>query len=139
MAELQVIDLLSEILQEILPPFIYNLIVDPIASRAAFFLFLGIAFAEGFGKKLDYDIQQGGWFEKRKKWEKNIIKRTLNVTHHWWIGWGLMIIAIELNGTLVPPDLWYFGLGLLIDDIKDIPYRYGWKEREKPPSSSLNE
>ena len=76
-----------------------------------------------------FDGLKEGWWIIPGGAIQGIVKRMLDVTHHWWLGWGMMIKAVEMSGTLVPPDLWYFGLGLLIDDIKDIPYRYGWKER----------
>ncbi len=42
--------------------------------------------------------------------------RTLDVAHHWWIG-ALIMVYIAV------PELFWFGAGLFVDDLPDVPRR----------------
>lgn len=77
---------------------------------------IGLAFGRGFGKQLDQDIQNSEWYKKQNPITCNIVKRLLDTLHHWWIG-GLLMIYY--------PDtaLYWFGYGLFLDDLPDVPPR----------------
>lgn len=103
---------------------------------------MGLLFGRAFGKNVDYEVQQSDWFKNldpRLKW---ILKRTLDFAHHWWIGAFIMLsyeaTEIFLFGR-VPMAPYWFGLGLLLDDIPDVPRRiremlgYLWFKEEKEP------
>jgi len=85
---------------------------------------LGLQFGRSFGKKLDYDVQQSEWFERRNPVEKGIIKRTLDFTHHWWAGYILWVyastIAIWVGQPRLTNEILWFGVGLLVDDLPDL-------------------
>ena len=85
---------------------------------------MGLFFGRAFGKSLDQDIQGTDWFNQQSKLRQWIIKRLLDFLHHWWIGALLMILAPQItwNPTLAQ-GLYWFGAGLFIDDLPDIPPR----------------
>jgi hypothetical protein len=76
-----------------------------------------MTFGRGFGKDLDHTVQQTEWFTALSDTWKYVVCRILDVTHHWWMG-GLLIAYC---GTT--PEAFWFGWGLLIDDLPDIPQR----------------
>ncbi len=78
---------------------------------------IGFSFARGFGKRLDNDIQNSEWFKRRNPIMKGFLKRLLDSLHHYWAGLLLMLYAPG-------PEAYWFGLGLFIDDLPDIPRRY---------------
>lgn len=122
----EVVDPITQILQNLLPPVIYTIIFNPVFSVRALGLFMGITFAEGFGKQLDQDVQASPWYKGLTEMNRWIVKRLLDVTHHYWLGWGLMVVT-QGNSDF----FFYFGLGVMIDDLPDIPYRYGLRERKE--------
>ncbi len=103
-------------------------------SRIAILWFaLGLQFGRSFGKKLDHEIQQGRWFKKRKPWARGLIKRLLDFTHHWWIGYIIWCYAATVAVWIRMPqsvtEISWFGLGLLVDDLPDfyLRIRSGYK------------
>jgi len=78
---------------------------------------IGINFGRAFGKHTDQTIQRSEWFRKRKGWQKWFIKRLLDALHHWYIGALLMCYFPNVK------EVYWFGAGLLIDDLPDIPRR----------------
>jgi hypothetical protein len=86
---------------------------------------LGIQFGRSFGKKLDQDIQASAWFKTRNPFTQGLLKRGLDCLHHWWIG---ALIMIYVSG-----DAYWFGLGLLIDDLPDVPRRFKGLLQEVQP------
>ncbi|GAJ07454.1 unnamed protein product, partial [marine sediment metagenome] len=86
------------------------------------FFGMGVVFGRGFGKQLDQDIQASDWYKEQPQLNRWIIKRVLDVTHHWWIG---MLLVIYSGAEEV---IW-FGWGLVVDDLPDLPFRYGLLER----------
>jgi len=78
---------------------------------------MGINFGRAFGKRLDQEIQATEWFRNKPKWMKWILKRLLDAIHHWYIGALLMIYFPNV------PELYWFGAGLFVDDLPDIPRR----------------
>jgi len=81
-------------------------------------LCLGITFGRAFGKKFDLEIQETEWFKKLKPWQKWLIRRLLDFTHHWWIGLLLVVYLSHI------PELYWFGWGLFYDDLPDVPRRF---------------
>lgn len=91
-------------------------------------LALGLQFGRSFGKKLDQDIQKSEWFKKQNWVIKGTIRRILDFTHHWWIGALIMLYATKpfiLNNFNfnINNEFFWFGAGLLLDDLPDIPRR----------------
>ena len=88
----------------------------PGTFEAAVWFALGIQFGRSFGKKLDQEVQAQAWFKAWPAWAQAAGKRILDFTHHWWVGALIMLYA---------PGFWYwFGAGLLIDDLPDVPARF---------------
>jgi len=77
---------------------------------------IGICFGRSFGKRLDYRTQRTEWYRKRGDFSKWLVKSLLDFLHHWWIGALLMLYAPR-------PELFWFGYGLFLDDLPDIPQR----------------
>lgn len=87
---------------------------------------IGITLAREIGKNLDHEIQETDWYKSRSLIWKLILGRIMDATHHWYIG-ALIMLAyphdmILYIGTM-PVALYWFGLGVLIDDAPDIPPR----------------
>jgi len=78
---------------------------------------IGFCFGRGFGKQMDQEIVKSDWFKRRGRLSQEIIKRLLDATHHFWIGLLLMLYA-------PCPEVYWFGLGLFMDDWPDIPRRF---------------
>jgi len=78
---------------------------------------LGLCFGRSFGKRLDYYVQQSEWYEGLEPWQRWLVKSALNLLHHWWVGLLLMVYVAHV------PELYWFGAGLLVDDLPDIPAR----------------
>ena len=80
-------------------------------------LAMGITLGRGF-KGFDQDFQQSDWFKKLNCCHQKAVKTTLDVTHHWWMG-ILMVLYTPWEETI------WFGWGLIIDDLPDVPARFG--------------
>lgn len=105
-------------------------IPTPETLLALVFAGIGIAFGRGFGKRLDQDIQNSEWFKHRSPITRNFLKRMLDVLHHWWMGGLLMVYYPDT------PEFYWFGWGLFVDDLPDIPPRLlkfveNWKDYMK--------
>jgi len=83
----------------------------------AFWLVLGLVFARAFGKQFDQDVVKSTWFHNLNRFERGLIRRLLDFLHHWWMGLFIFFYSpiIELK---------FFGLGIFIDDLPDVPRRY---------------
>lgn len=79
---------------------------------------IGLYLARAFGKQADQDIQKGGWFKKLSKTKQNLTRRLLDFLHHFYVGWIIMIVTTPEN------VLYWFGYGIFVDDIPDIPRRF---------------
>jgi len=98
----------------------------PTTNIQIFWSLLGAQFGRSFGKQLDQGIQAGDTFQGLTDWQKDIVKRILDFTHHWWVGGFLWLYATEINnlmidggtGFIIP--LTFFGFGLMVDDMRDI-------------------
>jgi hypothetical protein len=97
-------------------------IVVPIPStfEQAVWLAMGVTFGRAFGKKLDWDVINTEWFKSLSPIMQNVVSRLLDCTHHWWIGALLMLYSPAMFGVI----LYWFGAGLLLDDLPDIPQRF---------------
>jgi len=88
---------------------------------------LGLQFGRSFGKKLDHDIQQSEWFKSQPPWMQGITKRILDFTHHWWVGYILWCyasaIAVWIRQPGLTNEIFWFGIGLLVDDLPDLYLR----------------
>jgi len=84
--------------------------------QATWFI-IGVTFGRGFGKKLDQGIVASKWFKKRNPIVQGLLKRILDVTHHFWVGLLLMLY-------IPMPEIYWFGAGLFVDDLPDVPRRY---------------
>jgi hypothetical protein len=89
----------------------------PSSFEQTVWLGLGLTFGRGLGKKFDFEVQKSAWFTRRSPFTQELLKRLLDCLHHWWMGALLM-----LYGASYTPLFW-FGAGLLIDDMADIPDR----------------
>lgn len=109
------------LIQQVVGGFLFPI---PTANLEIFWTLLGAQFGRSFGKKLDQGIQKGEWFLSLSPPWKGIIKRVLDVTHHWWIGGGLWLYADLIAGKLglmnYSTEILFFGFGLMLDDLRDI-------------------
>ena len=114
----------------------------PILNLEIVWLLIGMTFARSFGKKLDYTVQQTQFFKDLNlplvAW---FIKAVLDFTHHWWMGaliwlYAPLIVA-RLHWPTLHLEVFWFGVGIFIDDIRD--FKHVWArykieiEEEKPP------
>ena len=112
----------------------------PSTNLELFWLLLGMQFGRSFGKKLDQGIQAGTTFNNLPEWVRGVVKRLLDFMHHWQYGGVIWLYATEIALALgLPnrvPEILFFGLGLMVDDIRDVENlkrRYGL-ESAKPPT-----
>jgi len=82
---------------------------------------LGLLFGRAFGKPLDHEIQKTGWFNKLERKYQWIVKAAFDFLHHWWV--GALLMAYSNLFPFAKTEIFWFGLGLLIDDLPDIPPR----------------
>lgn len=100
----------------------------PEMTQTAFFLFILVGYVtRSFTKNLDQDIQQTEWFRKRGKATRLIVKKLLDLFHHWPLGWGLMVYCGRVHplvsGWLSFSDVFYVGAAIFLDDLPDVPRR----------------
>jgi hypothetical protein len=91
----------------------------PATFEQAVWLAMGLTFGRAFGKKLDWDIINSNWFKLQPMVIQNILSRALDCLHHWWIG-ALLMLYPPTSFSVI---LYWFGAGLLLDDLPDIPKR----------------
>ncbi len=92
------------------------LIPVPDTFLAAVWFGIGLTFGRGFGKNLDQTIQKTNRYKTLPTWQQWIVARTLDVAHHWWIG-ALLMVYVTI------PEMFWFGAGLFVDDLPDVPRR----------------
>ncbi len=99
----------------------------PPSFETALLFAMGIMFGRCFGKEIDQAIQKTVWFQDLNSASKWLVKRILDFTHHWWIGGLMMIFAPQIAAYFANPALglgiYWFGAGLFIDDLPDLPPR----------------
>ena len=77
---------------------------------------IGLTFGRAFGKQLDQNIQNSAWFKELEPWQQWFAKCLLDFLHHWYIGALIMLYVARV-------EFFWFGYGLLLDDLPDIPRR----------------
>jgi hypothetical protein len=88
----------------------------PTTFEGAVWLAIGVTFGRAFGKKIDWDVINSDWFKKLTPLQQNVLSRVLDFLHHWWAGALLMLYVPGM----IP---YWFGAGLLLDDLPDVPER----------------
>lgn len=107
-----------------LPDFTITVPVPSTLLAMCWFL-IGINFGRGFGKSIDQDIQATEWYKNLSGIWQWLLKRLLDVTHHWWIGLLLVVYAYRIDWMLLfAEEAYWFGWGLFVDDLPDVPRRY---------------
>jgi hypothetical protein len=88
-------------------------------------------FARAFAKKLDQSIKVSPTFKSWSPEMQFIIAGLLNFMHHLWIGLLIMLTyaqnytyLIYVPGGVLPIAPFWFGYGLFIDDMPDVPNRF---------------
>lgn len=103
----------------------------PELTAVSFFLLIVVGYVTRvFTKNLDEDIQKGEWFKGLSKIQKILVKKTLDLFHHWPLGWALMVWSNQIAGlgllaflSLTPGDVYWIGAAIFIDDLPDVPRR----------------
>lgn len=88
---------------------------------------IGFSFARAFGKQLDQLIKSQPNFIKLGTVSQWFIGSSLDFIHHFWIGLLLMTRFEPSTITMLygfKVSLYYFGWGIFIDDLPDIPERF---------------
>lgn len=78
---------------------------------------MGLLFGRAFGKQLDQGIQADPWFKRRHRVWRELLRRILDFTHHFWVGLLLVVYLPDI------PEAVWFGWGLFVDDMPDLPRR----------------
>ncbi len=89
-------------------------------------LLVGFTFSRAFAKNLDRSVQETTLFKAQGKFAQTLIKNLLNFLHHFWIGLLLIVYSAPIASPLrfSPDIITFFGLGLFLDDLPDIPQRF---------------
>jgi hypothetical protein len=102
----------------------------PTTLEEALWFGIGLVFGRSFGKKTDYNIKQSEWFKNLKDWQKEVVSKSLDFLHHWWMGLYLVVYGVTAPQALISifPMLsrvatYWFGWGLFVDDLPDLPDR----------------
>jgi hypothetical protein len=98
----------------------------PTTFAAIVWVGIGITFGRAFGKQLDQTIQNTERFKQLGTFTQYLIERFLDAMHHWWMGALLMLWFVDPEFIQVfgyDISIYWFGMGLLIDDIPDMPPR----------------
>jgi hypothetical protein len=90
----------------------------PTTFEGAVWLAIGVTFGRAFGKKVDWDVINSDWFKALPSTQQNIVSRLLDFLHHWWAG---ALLMLYIPGAIP----YWFGAGLLLDDLPDVPERLG--------------
>jgi hypothetical protein len=74
-------------------------------------------FAGRAGAQCDHKVKETEWYNGLCPMQKYLVDALLDFTHHFWIGLLLMVYAVN-------PEMYWFGMGLFVDDMPDIPSRF---------------
>lgn len=101
---------------------------------------IGILFSRAFGKQIDQQIQNSEWFKAQRGPIQELVRRICDFLHHFWVGLLLIVYAPQIAAKLVidPEMVYWFGAGLVVDDIPDMPRRF-LKYFSKLPENPLAE
>jgi len=87
--------------------------------EATYFL---IGFMAGrAGALCDHQIKESEWYKKQCPSSQSIISALLDFTHHFWIG---LLLMVEVPQAVLNGRVYWFGMGLFVDDMPDIPARF---------------
>ena len=78
---------------------------------------IGFILARSF-KSVDHTIKESEWYKNLDEIGKFLVGGTLDFFHHFWIGMLLMVYYPHIE------EVYYFGYGLFIDDLPDVPSRF---------------
>ena len=100
----------------------------PEPTQVAFFLFVFAGYiARVLFKGGDHFVQDTEWFKKQPEANQWIIKRLLDLFHHWYVGWAIMVYAPDIAKIGWMPlsrvDVYWVGFAILLDDLPDLPPR----------------
>jgi hypothetical protein len=89
-------------------------------------LLIGFTFGRAFGKNLDQSFKASDFYKNQNLTVQWLISGLLDFLHHFWVGLLLMVYAGQVTALLpIEADaLTFFGLGLFIDDLPDVPRRF---------------
>ncbi len=89
-------------------------------------LLIGFTFARAFGKNLDQSVKASVFFHNQGCVVQWVLAGLLNWLHHFWVGLLLMVYAGPAAAVFPVNSeaLYFFGLGMFIDDLPDIPRRF---------------
>jgi len=79
-------------------------------------------FAGRAGAKSDDTVKESKWFKDLCPWQQSTVSALLDFTHHFWI--GLLLMTYSTGLIIECPEMYWFGTGLFIDDLPDIPARF---------------
>jgi len=78
---------------------------------------IGFILARSF-KNIDHTVKESRWYQTLDKVEQFVVGGLLDFLHHFWMGMILMVYYSHI------PEVYWFGYGLFIDDLPDIPQRF---------------
>jgi len=73
------------------------------------------------GALCDNQIKNSEWYKRRCSCEQSVISGLLDFTHHFWIG---LLLMVEIPREVCGGRPYWFGMGLFVDDMPDIPARF---------------
>jgi len=73
------------------------------------------------GALCDHQIKESAWYKKQGVATQSTISALLDFTHHFWIG---LLLMVEIPRTVCGGRPYWFGMGLFVDDMPDIPARF---------------
>jgi len=91
-------------------------------------LLVSLGFGVGYylsrgGKSFDHDVQRSRWFKNLGGPYRWLVRRLLDVTHHFEYGLIVMYLANQYLSGGVHDFVYSFGFAMVLDDINDIPPR----------------
>jgi len=101
--------------------------LEPQTLLGATWLVVGFLFGKSFGKQLDQKIQNKEWFKNQSGTVQWFAKTLMDFLHHFWIGLLLMLYAPQiasLHSLMDYQAVYWFGVGLFLDDLPDVPSRF---------------
>ncbi|MEM2905067.1 MAG: hypothetical protein QW587_04935 [Candidatus Bathyarchaeia archaeon] len=98
----------------------------PGTEQEWFWFLLAFTLSRGFSKQLDQSFQGTAWYGRRSLFWRQVLKRSMDATHHWWAGWALWLYSdffaalLATWGIQVPATtIKWMGSGIFYDDIPD--------------------
>lgn len=92
-------------------------IPTPATLLAITWSIIGFMLARAF-KNIDHTIQETTGYKDLDPITQKFVAMLLDFLHHFWIGLLLMVYYPNT------PEIYWFGYGLFIDDLPDLPARF---------------